>query len=323
MPKDNYEKWPNERHLLNPVENSLDRELILLCQEFEHFDNSKRQEIRKAISMDEIYTLLLFSKRATVFGIKKGQINYIKNGLSAIAMIESERCDYRDILVSLSFLYYGASKIGFNPDHILNDVAKLSEKNVSDLITGFVKRNKRDKDLRQVSGYQEIETDQGTGFIESGFKDFKPTKEIIKIAIEISNYLENDKYLPGIVQAATEIPPIWFSADNDKNIVKVLKSAKGVISVSSGLQKNKHLDSESQMLLIFIGEMQSDMDAELLLIKSQEQNNKDFYRLGINRNNLFCLVITRSIVHGVDAFETPETIKRFEKPINEIIDKYI
>src|SRR6185503_8830913 len=107
-----------------------------------------RSAIRIAISMDEFYTLLTFSQRASVFAIREENPEWIVIGLSAIAMIEKERTDYRDILVALSLLYHSATRIGENPDQLLRSAAVLSEAGVSELIVGFVERPQQEKDLR-------------------------------------------------------------------------------------------------------------------------------------------------------------------------------
>ena len=111
LPDYDYSKWADEQSLIDPIENELDLKIIELCTTFKTYDADKRKETINSLSQDNIYTLLEFSKRATIFGIRKKDQSYIENGFIAIAMTDAERCDYRDLLVSLSFLNFGLQKL--------------------------------------------------------------------------------------------------------------------------------------------------------------------------------------------------------------------
>ena len=66
MPDFNYMKWPNERSLINPIENELDLSIRKLCLKFKKYKEGKRNKVRRSISQDEIYTLMTFCKRNLV-----------------------------------------------------------------------------------------------------------------------------------------------------------------------------------------------------------------------------------------------------------------
>lgn len=322
MPQINYSNWPDEKHLLNPTINSLDTALFDLCKTYEQCNIEQRLEFRRSISMDEIYTLLTFSKRVAVFGIRSQDKSLVKSGLVAIAMIECDRCDYRDILWALSLLYHSALRVSDSPEQIFFEAAELSEGKVSELITGFLKRDKKEKDLRSSWGYEEVQIDSGIGFINWGFKHYNPSKNITKLAIEISDYIRSDIYELGEVTAGTEIPAIWLLSNEDTEVSKVLNSAKGFVSISSRQRKSEFERQDSQLILIFVGQMQTESDAKFLLKRTQEISSESYCKIGIAIRDLFCILITRSYIVGVKPNETNETIKRFEKPIENLINKY-
>ena len=97
MPTATYNNWPNEKHLLNPVENTLDLELRELCGAYQSFDPSQKLNLRHSITQDLVFTLLLFSKRIAILGIRSKDETFIRDGLTAISMIESHKCDPRAI----------------------------------------------------------------------------------------------------------------------------------------------------------------------------------------------------------------------------------
>lgn len=320
MPRLTYNNWPYERHLFYPVENSLDIELGHLCKTFEFYDSTRQAKVRHSISIDEIYTLLLYSKRVVVFGIRNKDQTLIRKGLNAVSMIECARCDFRDILITLSLLYFGATRTGGNPEKMFVKTAMFSESGVSDLITGFLKRSEREKDLRQSWGYYEVETNNGIGFINWGYKSYNPTIDLVKIAILISELIFSDKYSYGEVTAGTDIPLTWLSSKDDIDIQKVKESAKGFVSISSDLKKSDNPENNSQTILVFVAQLKSAADATILQIKSLNRISNSYCKTCIVKDDIFCLLITRSCVFGIEPIETIESINRFIKPIEEIID---
>src|SRR6185436_6641028 len=131
MPDKGYDFWHGEGSLIDPVKNSLDSVLAELCQRYAKSDTRARASMRGSIKKEEIYTLLRFSERASVFAIREHSVQWVRNGLSAIAMIEGRRLDFRDILSALSLLYYAANRVGQSGNRLLRDAAALSDANMS------------------------------------------------------------------------------------------------------------------------------------------------------------------------------------------------
>jgi hypothetical protein len=71
MPDGKYDFWRGEESLINPAPSSLDAMLRESCQRFAKNDEQSRAEMRASISMEEFYTLITFSRRAAVFGIRE------------------------------------------------------------------------------------------------------------------------------------------------------------------------------------------------------------------------------------------------------------
>ncbi len=168
MPAVEYDSSRGEYSLLNPVKNSLDSELVVLCQRFAKSDAQSRADMRSSISMEEFYTLINFSQRAAVFAMREKNVEWVNNGLTAMAMIEAERMDYRDVSMPVGLLYHSAGKVGANADQLFRDAAKLSEPTVAKLLTGFIERRAEDKEIRSSSGYDEVETNNLVGLIGWG-----------------------------------------------------------------------------------------------------------------------------------------------------------
>jgi len=87
MPGWHYDMWRGETNLVRPVLLPLDSQLVNICNNFSNSDKSERKIIRNSINMDELYTLLIFSKRSAVFAIRERNKEWLIRGLTAVAMI--------------------------------------------------------------------------------------------------------------------------------------------------------------------------------------------------------------------------------------------
>jgi hypothetical protein len=322
MPATVYDFWRGEGSLVNPVKNSLDSELSELCQRFAKSDASVRAEMRTSISSDEFYTLFSFSNRSAVFAIRERNLNWVRNGLTAIAMIEAERTDSRDILWALSLLYHSARRVGADADQLFRSAAKLSEPNVSKLFTEFLGGTAKEKDLRSSWGYDEVETKDGIGFIGWGFEDYHPTYDLKRIVIDIGDLVARDKYQTSSVEVATKLPPVWLESKENRSVELTLKKVLAGASVHAKLRPNEHPKSASQVLMIFLVEVNDESVAQELLGMTKQKKPTNYSMIGIAEGTLFCLVVGESFEHGVESFETSESLPRFANGITEILRRY-
>jgi hypothetical protein len=331
MPDLKYDFWRGEQDLIKPAQNTLDLKIVELCKNFASSDSSTRAKIRTSIDMEEFYTLLTFSRRAAVFAIRERKADWIVKGLIAVAMIEKERIDFRDVLLSLGLLNHSATRIGENSDQLLQVAAALSEPNVTELIDGFIKRPQEPKSLRTMTGYDEVETREGIGFIGWRFHDYNPSYDLKSIAIEIAELVENDKYQPDSVVVADDLPEVWLEAEDNTSLNKALRQVRGGASVSARLRPNEHPDPnyESQMvgklfnetIMVFLVEVTDEPVAQTLLDLAKKIKPSGYSMVGIADGRLFCLVVAKSYVSGVKSFETPKSLVRFSKGIARILSR--
>ena len=322
MPNGEYDFWRGETYLINPAPSALDSKLRELCRNFAKGGAVSRAKTRASISMDEFYTLLTFSKRAAVFGIRERNAAWLVDGLTALSMIELDRVDFRDVIVSVSLLHHSAVRIGQNANQLLSDAAALSEPKVSELIKDFIKNPPEDKVLRAKWGYDEVETRDGIGFIGWEFNVYNPTYDLKKIALELAEYITADKYQPDLVSIATDLPDYWLKTKDSLSLDKSLLAVRGGASVGGKLRPNEHPDHESQMFTVFLVEVADESVAKTLLELSKKKKHADYCMLGLAEGKLFCLVVARSLVADKKAFESSDSLARFSKGIAGILSRY-
>ena len=322
MPDGNYDFWRGETNLINPAPSVLDSKLRELCRSFAKGGAVSRAKTRASISMDEFYTLLTFSKRAAVFGIRERNAAWLVDGLTALSMIELDRVDFRDALVSISLLHHSAVRIGQNANQLLSDAAALSEPEVSGLIKDFIKRPPEDKVLRAKWGYDEVETRDGIGFIGWEFNVYNPTYDLKKIALDLAEYITADKYQPDLVSIATDLPDYWLKTQDSASLDKSLGAVRGGATISGKLRQNEHPDHESQMFNVILVEVSDESVAKTLLELSKKEKHPDYCMLGLAEGKLFCLIVARSFDRDKKAFETSDSLARFSKGFAGILSRY-
>lgn len=322
MPDGNYDFWRGETSLINPAPSALDSTLRKLCQSFAKGGAGSRAKTRASISMDKFYTLLTFSKRAAVFGIRERNAAWLVDGLTALSMIDLDRVDLRDVLVSVSLLHHSALRIGQNANQLLSDTAALSEPEVSGLIKDFIKRPSEDKVLREKWGYDEVETRDGIGFIGWEFNVYNPTYDLKKIALDLAEYITADKYQPDLVSIATDLPDYWLKTKESFSLDKSLLAVRGGATISGKLRQNEHPDHESQMFNVILVEVSDESVAKTLLELSKKKKHPDYCMLGLAEGKLFCLIVARSFDRDKKAFETSDSLARFSKGFSGILSRY-
>ncbi len=308
-------------NLLAPAQSDVDGEVRALCQRFAKSSATERTAISNSLSMDEFYVLIGFGKRAAVFGLRREETEIVRDGVIALAMIERERVDYRDILVSLSLLYHCATKLSDDPNAMFAKVATLAQPDVAELFLVFVNGSPEHRSIRASWGYDEVETKHGRGFIGWRFAKYEPKADLARIAIEISELVSNDKYIADNIEIASELPPVWLSAANDPEVSRVLSTVRGGASVAGSLRSGEHPEHHSQQFSVFLVETVDPADAQTL-VRASAINAKDHFKIGVGEGSLFCLIVARSVVVGVEAFESQESLMRFSGGISEILKQY-
>jgi len=313
-----------ELGLVNPRPYEFDRALSELARRYARSDARTRARMRASIESDEFSMLTAFAARAAVFGLRERSSERIADGLTALAMIEEERTDFRNALVSLSLLYHSARRIGADADKLVRAAAALAEKPVSKLLLQFITRSETMKDLRASWGYEEVETEGGLGFIDREFEPYEPTHDMKRLAIDVARFVaDDDKYQLSHLGVATKLPRVWLETGGDNSrLDAALGRVRAGASVSADLKADVRASHTSQMFVVFLLEMSDESDARTLLELSRAPARRDYASLALAEGRLFCLVAARSFEYGVKPFESSESLGRFSNGLTEILRRH-
>ena len=314
MPTASYDVWRHEHSLLSPTPLQLDTALAMLCRNFMTNTPTERSRLRQSISMDEFYTLLTFSRRSAVFALRYRNVAHIRDSLLAIALLERERVDYRDILWALGIASYAATRIGQSADTLFREAAALAEPKVAELIAGFAGRSVADKELR-AWGYEEVDTERGVGLVRRGFEPYEPTCDIVGVGVDIMHVIEADAYGGAELEIATTLPTVWLKAADESMVARELRAATAGATVTAQLRPSAHRSDDAQRLWVFIQELQNTTSSNVLQQLSREVQRHGDAVAGVAVGRIFCLVVGRSTVVNVPSCESGDRLNRFVAPI--------
>lgn len=322
LPKQGYDFWHGDLSLIDPAPNPLDDALREIAGRYAASDSVQRAAIRDSIDMDGFYILMTFGKRSAVLAMREKKAEIVRHGLTGIAMIDQQRVDFRDILMCLALLYHAANRVGADADKMFRETALLAEPEVRKQIAGFVEQTSDYRNLRRSWGYDEVETPKGVGLIGWECAEYDPTVNLKSLALDVAHLVAADKYQPDGISVAARLPPVWLSRGKNAELERVLMRIRGGASVHGSLRPNEHPKHREQGFFVFIVETPQPDDAHTLLRLSRAKDVQGHCMIGVAAGRLFVLIVANSIMVGVEAYETPETLTRFEKGLSKILARY-
>lgn len=320
FPEFNYSKWKGEKSLLNPQVNELDSFIVQLTKQYIKANEAERKDIRNSISQDDIYTIFTFCQRAAIFGIREnGNQSFIENSLNSLAMVDPERCDYRDALVAMAFANHGILKSLLNRSDLFNEAAKFANPKMAELLIGFEARNTDDQSVENMAGFTEIQTESGIGFVQYGYEEFHPKVNLSEIGFKISEFIESEKYQGASISVGESLPLIWVDGEDNSELKEILNRSLGTVSLRAYPKEELCRDWISQMFLLYLIEFENQNDAKRVVEIAKISKSNNHSKIILSDDEVFCILITRSTTIGVDDFENEESIQRFKEPLLELI----
>ncbi len=319
LPALTYDRWQHDHDLLQPVSRPLDDAIVMLCNQFASAATD-RGSWRHAISMQEIYTLLTFSQRAVVFALRSRDLAHLENAATAIAMIEHERVDLRDVAGALFMVRYAGASLG-QPDTALRTVTSLADPTIAAVAADFLAEG-RVPDLRDECGYDVVQTPSGLGLVRWGYETFLPAGDLLSLGLKLRHTVEADVYGAAELELARDLPSVWFRPAPEHAVEAALGERRAGMIVRAELRPSEHQSHENQNLWVFVQEMTRPAHAKTLVGLSRMAGRADTQVMGLSAGPVFCLVVAASTAAGVPGYEAPGALARFAAPMQAALDEY-
>lgn len=327
LPERSYDFWRGDLDLVDPAPNPLDEEIREICRRYAQVGGQSRSAVRRrsairdSISMDQFYTLISFAERTAVFGVREARPDLVADGLTAIAMIDERRVDFRDILWCLGLVCYAANRAGGNAGEMCRTAGSLASSDVARFLTDTAEGTAAYRDIHAAC-YDEVETENGIGFVGWRGSGYRPTLDLKSAILDIAKLVTSDRYRPNQVEVATRLPDYWLgnSAQADGN--RILSRVRAGATISARLRPDIHPDHDSQQFMVFLLEAADESDAQSLRDMAAAHDSPHHCTLVAQHSTLFCLLVAGSFMVGVAGYETDASLMRFGAGVAAILNRY-
>ncbi len=310
-----YDFWAGDHDLLRFSDAPADAAVEAAVRRMAGSTGHERDQLRAALSMDDLYTLIGFARRAAVRALRQGSSSAAADATFAAALVDTARIDWRDALVALGVASYALRAVSPEATATLRRARDLALPPTAQLIDRFVDPSDEDADLSSW-GLVPVETRDGLGLAECGIEHYEPSRDLVGLAISIADAIDADDYRVSAIRLAEDLAPVWLPGAPPAEADHVLSRCHGCVTVTARLRPPTHPESDSQQLTLFIVETADEADARRLAGWSATTPSSMHQSLGWQAGDLFVLLIARSFVSGVAAYESSESLDRFDEPIS-------
>jgi hypothetical protein len=102
-------------------------------------------------------------------------------------------------------------------------------------------------------------------------------------------------------------------------ISRAVESQPGCVAVEGHLRPDKHPNAQDQQFTLLVAEAASSADATLIAAASRVGSDARHQSLGLAAGKLCCVVIARSFVERVPAYEGAGALERFRPALAELL----
>ena len=164
-----------------------------------------------------------------------------------------------------------------------------------------------------------METANGIGLVRSAYDHYAPTRDLVRIGLDIIDVVEADGYGAVDLEIATTLPTVWLKRAGERAVARALRAARAGATMTATLSSSVHPAADDQRLWVFMEEMSDAAGAAALEAFARDAQRGGDAVAGVAAGPLFCLIVGRSVVAGVPSFETPSRLNRFVAPIAEVL----
>jgi len=311
-----YDAGRGETQMLHLVESRVDLVIRSLATDFASQEPEERDRIRSALEMGDFYTLISYARRMMVLSLRQGDSSSAISGLNALAMIDQERLDWRDLSWAAGLLSFALVSLGEETRDRFGEAAALTEPGTAEILRKF--GNSPSADLRGWR-FRAVRTTDGLGLISDEGEPYGPTVDLLRLSEAWGKLVEDD----GVWRVdeptiGSRLPKVWLR-DGNSDLDTALAALRGCVSVRGYLAGDANSMQSKQMLLTFVAEATSPQAAETIAEAAGPGASEAFVGFGLAHGPVSAVVISRSIVQGVDGLETRDSIERFRPVLQGVL----
>jgi hypothetical protein len=281
-------------------------------------DARARAVLRASMTMDDLYTVLLFAKRRAFAAIRTGDTGAVVDAMDAISTIDIDRVDWRDVSMAAMLAAYSAARSGMTVVTAAAGAIRRSTRPVAEILSDVAGRG--EIDLPEACGYREIATAGGPILVEDGYAPYQPDRDLIDVALSVASAIEVDgTYQVTAVGLAADLPPVWVGANTGTPAAVAIDNLTGCTSIHATPRASHAPNPSEHFLLAYIGEAATAADAAMIADAANHSSRPGSVVAGIALERLCAVLVAASAMAGKPSVEDSQTLARFAPAITALL----
>lgn len=311
-----YDFWAGETDLARLVRSPVDNEVRALVSAFADLEPQERALVRTSLTMANLYTVLQFSRRGAVAGLRDHDPDVSSDALHAVALIDVDRVDWRDVPGPLELAAYAVKTTGGVLNDELEQLRSMADEKVGSMIGRL--QNPSVEPTLQASGYMGVTTVHGFGLLDCWLGGGESVG-LGALLVGFADVIDADAYRTSSLTLCDGLPSVWFPKLNRPRVEAIVEGAPGGGSVSARHRPGPGADADAQQFTVFVLDAGTSEGANELLQLSEHVGAPTHASLALAHGAIFVLVVARSFVQGTDGVETIHSLGRFAEPFRRVL----
>ncbi|WP_157246490.1 hypothetical protein [Nonomuraea typhae] len=158
------------------------------------------------LSMDELYLLISFTRRCALAAARTGDPAPIRYGYAALAALDQERMDRRDVIWAGAVLTWAAQRLGLDAAALAATATAQLSRDAAALIVGTTGTR---VDLSGDWGFIPRETPDGLVLFGTEHAYFAPESDLTAMTVALADEIERAGYRITSLTLGSEFPTVW------------------------------------------------------------------------------------------------------------------
>jgi hypothetical protein len=300
--------YEGELGLLRFSEAPADQVIDEFADRFAASGSAGRERLREALTMDDLYTLLRYARRAALRTIRDRDGTAASRGLAALAAVDCRRVDGRDLVWQAAVLSYAIGRISGDVSAAFEAAASLAEGETTALLSDRARKpvaSLREWRLREVS------TAAGIGLVTDHGGPYRPGSDLLAIADRVAADMEGGDWQLGEPAVGGQVQAVWLRAGQAAEVEEAIGLVSGCVSIQGTLASQVSLGFLAPHMLVYIAETQSPQAADTIARAAGPGPGGSFAAIGTAADTLCAVIMARSVVQGTPNVETQASLERF------------
>ncbi len=301
------------------AERSQDGAVAAFVAAYRAADEGDRAAIRASLTMDNLYTVLLFARRRAFAAIRARDPQAVVEAFDALSAIDLERVDWRDVSVAAMLAAHAAPGTGIAAVEASAGALVRADPQVAEVLSAAVEEDE-DTDLAESCGLRVVATADGPVLFEDEMDPYEPERDLAPLALALAAAIDSEgTYRVDSVGLGTTIAPIWVDGENDRRVAAAVAELTGCVSIHAQPVPGPERTPGHHFLLVYVAEAATAEDATAIAHGAGRGGHSQSVVLGVPAGRLCAVLVAASVSHGQPSFEHATTITRFRPAISALL----